>query len=114
LSREHVIDHMHGRPYADVVLGVWDIFHDVSPFGFRVLDEIDAYVTAAEEVGTDWRTALDEQLMQKVLPRVRGDESAREAIDAFLNLASGNYPLSAAKMRAMRRDLDEHGFVAYF
>ena len=114
LSREHVIDHMHGRPYADVVLGVWDIFHDVSPFGFRVLDEIDAYVTAAEEVGTDWRTALDEQLMQKVLPRVRGDESAREAIDSFLNLASGNYPLSAAKMRAMRRDLDEHGFVAYF
>jgi hypothetical protein len=108
------MDHMRGRPYADVVLQVWDIFHDVSPFGFRVLDEIDAYVTAAEEVGTDWRTALDEQLMQKVLPRVRGDESARDAINAFLDLASGDYPLSAAKTRAMRRDLDEHGFVAYF
>jgi len=114
LSREHVMDHMSGRPYADVVLRVWDIFHDVSPFGFRVLDEIDAYVTAAEEVGTDWRTALDEQLMQKVLPRVRGDESARDAIDAFLEFASGDYPLSAAKTRTMRRDLDEHGFVAYF
>ena len=37
-----------------------------------------------------------------------------DAINAFLDLASGNYPLSAAKMRAMRRDLDEHGFVAYF
>jgi len=101
-------------PYADVVLRVWDIFHDVSPFGFRVLDEIDAYVTAAEEVGTDWHTALDEQLMQKVLPRVRGDASAGEAIDAFLELVSEDYPLSAAKTRAMRRDLDEHGFVAYF
>ncbi|HVD68296.1 MAG TPA: hypothetical protein VNF25_06355, partial [Actinomycetota bacterium] len=114
LAREHVIDHMRGRPYADVVLQVWDIFHDVSPFGFRVLDEIDAYVTAADEVGTDWHTALDEQLMQKVLPRVRGDASAGEAIDAFLELVSDDYPLSAAKTRAMRRDLDEHGFVAYF
>ena len=114
LAREHVIDHMRGRPYADVVLRVWDIFHDVSPFGFRVLDEIDAYVTAAEEVGSDWHTALDEQLMQKVLPRVRGDASAGEAIDAFLELVSDDYPLSAAKTRAMRRDLDEHGFVAYF
>ena len=79
-----------------------------------MLDEIDAYVTAADEVGTDWRTALDEQLMQKVLPRVRGDASASEAIDAFLDLVSDGYPLSAAKTRAMRRDLDEHGFVAYF
>ena len=89
LARDHVIDHMRGRPYADVVLRVWDIFHDVSPFGFRVLDEIDAYVTAAEEVGTDWHTALDEQLMQKVLPRVRGDASAGEAIDAFLSSFRG-------------------------
>jgi hypothetical protein len=105
---------MRGRPYADVVLRVWDIFHDVSPFGFRVLDEIDAYVTAADEVGTDWHTALDEQLMHKVLPRVRGDASAGEAIDAFLELVSEDYPLSAAKTRTMRRDLDEHGFVAYF
>ena len=114
LTREHVADHMHGRPYADVVLHVWDIFREVAPFGFRVLDEIDAYVAAAEEVGTDWRTALDEQLMQKVLPRVRGDASAAEAIDAFLRLASQGYPLAEAKARAMRRDLDEHGFVAYF
>jgi energy-coupling factor transporter ATP-binding protein EcfA2 len=114
LTREHVADHMSGRPYADVVLHVWDIFREVAPFGFRVLDEIDAYVAAAQEVGTDWRTALDEQLMQKVLPRVRGDASATEAIDAFLRLAEEGYPLAEAKARAMRRDLDEHGFVAYF
>jgi energy-coupling factor transporter ATP-binding protein EcfA2 len=114
LSREHVADHMSGRPYAAVVLEVWDIFREVAPFGFRVLDEIDAYVAAAEEVGTDWRTALDEQLMQKVLPRVRGDASATESIDAFLRLTANGYPLAEAKARAMRRDLDEHGFVAYF
>jgi energy-coupling factor transporter ATP-binding protein EcfA2 len=114
LSREHVADHMRGQPYADVVLHVWDIFREVAPFGFRVLDEIDAYVAAAQEVGTDWRTALDEQLMQKVLPRVRGDASATEAIDAFLRMAEEGYPLAEAKARAMRRDLEEHGFVAYF
>jgi energy-coupling factor transporter ATP-binding protein EcfA2 len=114
LSRDHVADHMRGAPYADVVLEVWDIFREVAPFGFRVLDEIDAYVAAAQEVGTDWHTALDEQLMQKVLPRVRGDVSAAESIDAFLRLAADRYPLAEAKARAMRRDLDEHGFVAYF
>jgi len=39
---------------------------------------------------------------------------ARDAIDAFLEIVSPGYPLSEAKARSMRRDLDEHGFVAYF
>jgi hypothetical protein len=86
----------------------------VAPFGFRVLDEINAYVIAATEIGTDPAIALDEQLIQKVLPRLRGDATAATSIDAFIRLTDGRYPLANAKARAMRAELSAHGFVSYF
>jgi hypothetical protein len=97
-----------------MLLGVWDSLRPVAPFGFRVLDEVNAYVLAAQEIGTDWRTAFDEQLVQKVLPRVRGDESAGAAIDAFIRTIGASYPLALAKAERMRRELDDHGFLAFF
>ena len=76
LGREDVIAHMNSQPYAGLLMDVWDSLRPVAPFGFRVLDEVDAYVTAASELGTPWQKALDEQLVQKVLPRIRSDVSA--------------------------------------
>jgi hypothetical protein len=79
-----------------------------------VLDEINAYVIAATEIGTDSALALDEQLVQKVLPRLRGDAGAGPAIDAFIALTDERFPLANAKARAMRAELQAHGFVSYF
>jgi len=114
LERTDVKAHLDGLPHADMLLGVWDSLRPVAPFGFRVLDEVSAYVIAAQEIGTDWRVAFDEQLVQKVLPRVRGDESAGAAIDAFVRTIGAGYPLALAKAEQMRRDLDAHGFLAFF
>jgi hypothetical protein len=114
LPRDQVAAHMKGYPWADVVLQVWDTLVEVAPFGFRVLDEINAYVVAATEIGTDQRHALDEQLVQKVLPRLRGDSDAGPAIDAFIGLTDGRYPLANSKARAMRAELNAHGFVSFF
>jgi energy-coupling factor transporter ATP-binding protein EcfA2 len=114
LERQDVIAHLDGLPHAAMLLGVWDALRPVAPFGFRVLDEVNAYVLAAEEIGTDWRVAFDEQLVQKVLPRVRGDESAGAAIDAFIRTIGAGYPLALAKAEGMRRELDDHGFLAFF
>jgi energy-coupling factor transporter ATP-binding protein EcfA2 len=114
LPREQVAAHMEGYPWADTVLEIWDILVEVAPFGFRVLDEINAYVIAATEIGTDPALALDEQLVQKVLPRLRGDASAGPAIDAFIALTDQRYPLANAKTRGMRAELQAHGFVSYF
>jgi MoxR-like ATPase len=114
LPREQVAAHMTGYPWADTVMEIWDALVNVAPFGFRVLDEINAYVIAAAEIGTDPAQALDEQLIQKVLPRLRGDASAGPAIDAFIALTEGRYPLSNAKARGMRAELHAHGFVSFF
>jgi energy-coupling factor transporter ATP-binding protein EcfA2 len=114
LPREMVAAHMEGYPWADVVMEVWDCLAEVAPFGFRVLDEINAYTIAATEIGIDPSFALDEQLVQKVLPRLRGDSGAGPSIDAFIALTDRTYPLANAKARAMRAELDAHGFVSYF
>jgi hypothetical protein len=57
--------------------------------------------------------ALDEQLVQKVLPRVRGDASAGPAIERFIAVLGDGFPLARAKAERMRRDLEDHGFLAY-
>jgi 5-methylcytosine-specific restriction endonuclease McrBC GTP-binding regulatory subunit McrB len=116
LPRDMVVDHLDGEPYAEVVLRVWDGLRPIAPFGFRVLDEISLYVGAAAELGTPWDVALDEQLVQKVLPRVRGADARLEAgLDAFLAaIEGGGYALSRAKAQQMREELGIHGFASFF
>ena len=116
LPREKVVQHLDAYPYAGVVLAVWDALRPIAPFGFRVLDEIQMYVFAALEVGTPWEVALDEQLVQKVLPRVRGAERRlEEGLDAFLAaLGDGAFTLSRAKAQEMREEYATHGFASFF
>jgi energy-coupling factor transporter ATP-binding protein EcfA2 len=114
LHREDVVAHLGDAAYALDLLEVWDVLQPIAPFGFRVLDEVSAYVVAAQEMGTDWRIALDEQLVQKVLPRVRGDASSGPVIDGFLAVVGEDFPLARAKALEMRADLEDHGFLAYF
>jgi MoxR-like ATPase len=116
LLREMVIEHLDDQPYAELVLEIWDALRPLAPFGFRVLDEIQMYVSAAREVETSWQVALDEQLVQKVLPRVRGaDRRLPDALDAFLGaIGSEPFPLSRAKAEQMREEYDTHGFASFF
>ncbi|MBI3648836.1 MAG: hypothetical protein HY240_08830, partial [Actinobacteria bacterium] len=60
--------------------------------------------------------ALDEQLVQKVLPRVRGaDRRLEEGLVAFLDaLGDGVFPLSRAKAQEMREEYATHGFASFF
>jgi energy-coupling factor transporter ATP-binding protein EcfA2 len=114
LPRDEVIAHLGQAPHAQVMMGIWDSLRPIAPFGFRVLDEIATYLVAAAEIGTDWRTALDEQLVQKILPRLRSDATAGPAIDAFLEVLGNDFPLATAKASAMRADLETHGYLEFF
>ena len=115
LRREDVAKHVEGMPYAGIVLAVADALHELSPFGFRVLDEIDSYVRGAAEIGTSWPVALDEELVQKVLPRLRGADSyLDEGLEAFLGaLGDGEFPLARAKAEEMRTEFARHGFASF-
>ena len=114
LARADVEAHLQGLPYRDVLLEVWDAVQPVAPFGFRVLDEVHSYVTSADEEGTSWETALDEQLVQKVLPRVRGaDGRVGSVLDDLLGVFGGRFPLATTKTTDMRDEYATHGFTSF-
>ena len=115
LLKNYVEQYLSDEPYRDVVLEIWTVLRPIAPFGFRVLEEMHHYVVAAGEVGIAWEVALDEQLVQKVLPRVRGaDASLDEALEAFVGALGTGFPLARAKADQMREDYATHGFASYF
>jgi hypothetical protein len=115
LLKNYVEEYLDAEPYRDVILQIWTALRPIAPFGFRVLEEMHHYVVAAGEVGIAWETALDEQLVQKVLPRVRGaDKNLDDALVAFLGALGDGFPLARAKAEQMRQDYAAHGFASYF
>ena len=58
---------------------------------------------------------LDEQLLQKVLPKIKGtDLRVRGALERFIQVAADRFPLSTAKAELMLAAFTEHGFTSYF
>lgn len=114
--RRGLAEKLEGKPYKDTLLRVWDAVSGASPFAFRVLEETAEYVDVAERHGASWEEALDEQLLQKVLPKVKGTErSVETALGNFLDvLDEERFPLSCEKARAMHEDFQSHGFTSYF
>jgi 5-methylcytosine-specific restriction endonuclease McrBC GTP-binding regulatory subunit McrB len=114
--RGRLEEHVAGAPHAEAIMEVYDAIGDVAPFAFRVLDEIAEYVDAAQVHGSSWEEALDEQLLQKVLPKVKGTEpKVGEALSTFLEVApEDTFPLSQTKARRMLEDFKSHGFTSYF
>jgi len=115
ITRDAVVQHLGDRPFAPFLADVWSVMREVAPFAFRVLDEISAYVTEAEALGVSWEEALDEQLLQKVLPKVKGtDRRVGGALRDFIDLTADRFPLSYEKAQTMFRTFEEHGFTSYF
>jgi len=102
---------------ANVLMEVWGAVHSVAPFAFRVMDEIVTYVKKADEkLSVPWKEALDEQLLQKVLPKFKGvDSRVGEALKEFLKIAENNtLELSHKKAKDMLDKFKGHGFTSYF
>jgi hypothetical protein len=115
VTRTGIEDHLAGRLYATALLSVWDAMMPAAPFAYRILDEIGAYMDGAAELEVPWEVALDEQLLQKILPKIKGTEKAiGGALDEFIALAEGIWPLSGAKAEEMRDAFINHGFTSYF
>ena len=114
--REALAAYIGDVPHRAELLGVWDALHGVAPFAFRVVDESNQYVVASAALGVPWSDALDEQVLQKVLPKVRGlDPAAGEALEAFLAFADEErYPLSRMKASEMLTRFNLHGSVSFF
>jgi hypothetical protein len=115
ISKADVLTHLAGRPYATLLGDIWEIFHRVAPFAFRVLDEINDYIDEASKLEIPWQAALDEQLLQKILTKVKGTDLALgSGLQSFVELTAEQFPLSYAKAETMRAAFTEHGFTSYF
>ena len=114
--RDYLVKTACNSDCAKVLMEVWKDVHPVAPFAFRVMDEIVTYVKEAEKLSVPWNEALDEQLLQKVLPKFKGaDSRVGEALKNFLEIAkNNNLELSRKKADEMLKKLREHGFTSYF
>ena len=95
--------------------------------GYRVRDEASAYVANAfaadgtgllvpEDRDANLATALDFQILQKVLPRVSGTQEALDGLLARLESWAGErgYHRTRAKLTRMRRRAAEDGLVTFY
>jgi hypothetical protein len=116
VAREDLVALLGNVPYRDPLMRVWDALHPVAPFAFRVIDEIAAYVRQAAVLEVSWREALDDQLLQKVLPKCKGaDLRIDGALQDFIAVAlDEQLMLSHAKADQMRKGFQQHGFASYF
>lgn len=115
IDRDAVEQHLEGRPFAELVGEVWAALAEVAPFAFRVLDEITSYVDEATKLEVGWEEALDEQLLQKVLPKIKGtDLRIAPALRAVRELTADRFPLTHLKASTMLATFDEHAFTSYF
>jgi predicted ATPase len=114
--RDYLVKTACNSDCAKVLMEVWKDVHLVAPFAFRVMDEIVTYVKEAEKLSVPWNEALDEQLLQKVLPKFKGaDSRVGEALKNFLEIAKkNNLELSLKKAEDMLNKFNEHKFTSYF
>jgi MoxR-like ATPase len=114
-SREAMEAHLAGAGHGSALLEVWEAVREVAPFAFRVADEVGKYVAAGQAAGASPEELLDEQLLQKVLPKIRGtDLRVGAALERLEALADGQWPLTHARVRRMLDSFRQHGFASYF
>ena len=85
--------------------------------GYRVRDEIVFYMLNNREADLlDDKAAFDNQIMQKILPRIQGSsESIKTMLGELLKICeSEKYESSAKKINFMIKRYEEDGFTSYW
>ena len=113
--RDLIETHLADAEYASAVLEIWDAVKDTAPFGYRVIDQLESYIEAASNHGVGWQQALDEQVLHKVLPKIKGAEpQVGDALAQLQEVTHGRLPLSHQKSVEMQNRFRNHGFTSYF
>ncbi len=113
LEFEQVKQLVHSQIWGDLFLTLWPELERLAPIAYRSLEDISRYVQTAESCGCSWQQAFDEQLVQKILPRLRHhrDSSSLERIETLL---PEGFPLTRAKLEQLRISLKSEGFASFF
>lgn len=115
-AKEHIEQRLDNRACTAALLELWKAMEPAHPVGFRVLDDIAAYIERSERDSTHWKTALDQQIVSKLLPKLRGvDPEVAEALRNVRKLVDDEeYPLARDKAETMWRRYEATDVVSYF
>jgi hypothetical protein len=114
--RGAIADHIGPGAYRTALLEIYDAVAESRPFAFRVVDDIKEYIGQSEGLGVSWSEALDEQVVQKVLPKLSGaDPSIGRALEKLVDVAVGlGLELTRTKAERMLEGFSRDGFTSYF
>ncbi|GAX47577.1 AAA family ATPase [Pseudolactococcus reticulitermitis] len=102
-----------------ILISAFDILKDKNKhFGYRVFNEISSFVLnycGSSSASTDVISAIDLQILQKVLPKISGsDDEISTIIVALLDLSTEkNLVRSAAKLAKMQNSLNLVGYATF-
>lgn len=99
----------------NVLVAAQSILSEIAqPFGYRTIEEIGRYLEGASGV-IEPATALDLQIKQKILPKLRGEDTPRlrKGLRDLAGLLAG-YPQSLAKVQAMLARLEREGYTDFY
>jgi MoxR-like ATPase len=115
-SRDEIESELGAAGYAGILLELWDATREVAPFAFRVVADVRRYIQAGQGSSNEWRDRFDEQVLQKILPKIRGsDPRVGETLLALIAIAEREQlHLTGAKLKSMRSRFDQHGVASYF
>ncbi len=113
--REEVASRIQRPELRDWLMAIFDAVAEVQPFSIRVVDEISRYVDEAVRIGLPWEEALDDQIIQKILPRIKGTDFRIGTMLQRLNdITANRFPRSNYKIQQLNYSFHTNGIASFF
>ncbi len=113
--REEIASRIERPELRQVLMAIWDAVADVSPFSIRIIDEVNRYVDEAVRIGMPWEEAVDDQIMQKILPRIKGtDIRLGVMLQRMSDVTAKRFPRSHSKIQQLNYGYQTYGIVSFF
>jgi len=114
-QRDEVASRVQHAEVQDALMEIWDAVNDVTPFSIRIVDEINRYVAEAVRIGVPWEDAFDDQIIQKILPRIKGTDIRLGAMLQRLNdITANRFHRSNTKIQHLNHGFHSNGIVSFF
>lgn len=102
-------------PWRETLLSLWQMLSPLVPLSYRSLEDIQTYLERAVMLGCSWQKALDEQVVQKILPRLRYLKALHlPLLEELQQALPSEFGLTHRKLQQMIEAIQEQGFGAYF
>jgi uncharacterized protein YdiU (UPF0061 family) len=112
-AQEDICALLEGLPYKTVLKETLTCLSPVIPLSFRTCKDILSYIESATQLGLTWQTALDQQILQKLLARLRSsDPTLLNRLNQLADLLpETDFPLTRKRLSQLISQWQREGFV---